>query len=617
MRPLLGDFLAAASRHLDAATGDLRLAAEASPSVVGELCRLTAVMAHCADAFAAEDQSDSRHLQDARELAMADARSALRRAAARMRAAWGAHPEAGDDSPPGTAVCLSAAAGNLAAGRDLLHTHFTTDQFGWRHGISPWAAAIASRHVNAALVSEMGSYAGRLANWALQLAAAGSAGRLPPQARVAISEGCRWLWVAEAAGRVIRHHPATATGHAFLRAIPSNLPPPRRPPRSGLPVPELCAGTVITAERLRHLAHLTAIRGHHAKAALAASWQRTAQAGAITGHCSELILRQLTQPGTRPPAAADFATGIEQAAQAASGSWRAWRALAHHWDTFTTNRGTALTPVAAEISDLTLWAGRLAHIDPAWTPARAHASPPRTNADFTGRGTTITAVVTALHYTSDALARIAAHDRENIRTAAATDQIYIPTRLLPEDDDVPYRYVPAPPAMLDELLATYDAVTEAAMRAATALDQLVLTLSPQPTTLITLRATAPLTTPYLPHNTVALPPRPVQQPPPGQVEQALRYRGISDPTLLARAADLDGATKVLISTAAAITQRRASATPTAEPRPKSSPAGHQHPARVAEKDSPPATTSGPSLPRLVPIAHQIRHNTATRRRPSR
>ena len=616
MRPLLGDFLAAASRHLDAATGDLHPGAEASPSVVGELFRLTAVMAHCADAFTAEDQSDSRPLKDARELAMADARSALRQAAARMRAAWGAHTEAGDDSPP-AAMCLAAAADNLAAGRDLLHTHFTTDQFGWRHGTSPWAPAIASRHVNGALVSEIGSYAGRLAAWAIELAAADSAGRLPPQARVAISEGCRWLWVAEAAARVVRHHPGTATGHALLHAIPINLPPPRHPPHGGLPVPELCAGTIITAERLRHLAHTVAIRGHHPKAALAASWQRTAQAAAITSHCSELILRQLTQPATCPPAAAAVAAAIEQAAHAASRSWRSWRALAHDWDTFTTNRGTAFTAVAAEIGDLVLWAGRLAHTDPAWTPARAHASQPRTNADFTGRGITITAVVTALHYTSDALTRIAAHDRENVRTAAATDQIYIPTRLLPEDDDVPHRYTPAPPAMLDELLAAYDAVTETAMRATAALDQLVLTLSPQPTTLITLRATAPLTTPYLPHSTLALPPRPAPQPPPGQVEQALRSRGISDPALLARAANLDGAAKILISSAASITERRARATHTVEPAPKSSPAEHRHPARLAAKDAPPATTSGPSLPRLVPIGHQITHNTATRRRPSR
>jgi hypothetical protein len=617
MRPLLGDFLAAASRHLDAATGDLRLRAEAFSSVVGELFRLTAVMADCADAFAVEDQSDSRRLQDARDLAMADARSALRQAAARMRAAWGAHPEAADDDSAPAAMCLSAAADNLLAGRDLLHTHLTTDQFGWRHGTSPWAPAIASQQVNAALVSELGSYAGRLAAWALQLAAAGSAGRLPAQARVAISEGCRWLWVAEAAARVVHHHPATATGHALLHAIPINLPPPRHPPHSGLPVAELCAGTVITAERLRHLAHLTATRGHHPKAALAASWQRTAQAAAITGHCSELILRQLTQPGTHPPAATAAATAIEQAAHAASRSWRSWRALTHHWDTFTTTRGTALTPVAAEISDLVLWAGRLAHTDPAWTPARTHASPLRPHADFTGRGTTITAVVTALHYTSDALTRIAAHDRQNVRTAAATDQIYIPTRLLPEDDDVPYRYVPAPPAVLDELLATYDTVTEAAMRAAAALDQLVLTLNPQPTTLLTLRATAALTTPYLPHSTLALPARPAQQPPPGQIEQALRTHGISEPALLARAADLDGAAKMLINSATSITERRASATHTVQPAPNRSPAEHRHPARVAAKDAPPAATSGPSQPRLVPIGHQITHGAATRRRPSR
>ena len=29
------------------------------------------------------------------------------------------------------------------------------------------------------------------------------------------------------------------------------------------------------------------------------------------------------------------------------------------------------------------------------------------------------------------------------------------------------------------------------------------------------------------------------------------------------------------------------------------------------------TTGSPSLPKLVPISHQITHNTATRRRPSR
>lgn len=61
------------------------------------------------------------------------------------------------------------------------------------------------------------------------------------------------------------------------------------------------------------------------------------------------------------------------------------------------------------------------------------------------------------------------------------------------------------------------------------------------------------------------------------------------------------------------TQRRARATHTVEPAPKSSPAQPspaQHPACVAEQDTPPATTSSPSPPKLVPIGHQITHNTA-------
>ncbi len=226
MRPLLGDFLSAASRHLDAASRDLGLAAEVTPSVVGELVRLTTVMARCADAFAGDDRSDSRHLKDATELVVHDTRSALRQAATRMHAAGELLGNGGDAARPTIALHMSAAADNLAAGHDLLQTHFGTDQSGWRHGTSFWAPAIASQQVNAALVSEMGSHAGRLANWALQLAAACSGESLPSRARAAISEGCRWLWVAEAASRVARHNPGVVAGRALLHAVPINLPPP-------------------------------------------------------------------------------------------------------------------------------------------------------------------------------------------------------------------------------------------------------------------------------------------------------------------------------------------------------------------------------------------------------
>ena len=51
-----------------------------------------------------------------------------------------------------------------------------------------------SPQVGAALITEIGDYAGRLAPWALQLAAAVPGERLLARARVAIGAGCRWLW---------------------------------------------------------------------------------------------------------------------------------------------------------------------------------------------------------------------------------------------------------------------------------------------------------------------------------------------------------------------------------------------------------------------------------------
>jgi hypothetical protein len=263
-----------------------------------------------------------------------------------------------------------------------------------------------------------------------------------------------------------------------------------------------------------------------------------------------------------------------------------------------------------------LWAGRLAHTNPAWTPARSPASQLRPGAGFTGSGT-ITAVVTALHNASDALTRIAAHDSEYVRWAAAREQVHIPTRLLPAEDDVPYRYAPARPAMLDELLTHYDTTAQAATRATAALDQLVLTLSPQPTTLITLRAASRLIDPWLPSSPATTTARSAEQPAPGRVEQALRSRGISEPAMLARAADLDDATQALISSAVSIAERRARASHTAEHAPERPPAERRHPAQLAARDSPQATTSDASLPRLIPIGHQIRHPTPTRRGPSR
>jgi hypothetical protein len=308
---------------------------------------------------------------------------------------------------------------------------------------------------------------------------------------------------------------------------------------------------------------------------------------------------------------------LKEATHQISQAWAAWRAVARKWDTFTTGPGATLTPVAAATADLTLWVGRLAYTDPAWTPARNSHSRVRPDIVLTADGRTIPNVMATLHQVGDALAHVAANDRESVRMAAAAGDVYVPTRLLPAESDVPYRYVPALPAMTDALLTTYDAAIQAAIRVVTALDSLALVLNPQPTVFATLRSVVPLTTHQVPHSPVIPSAGPTIRSRPGWVEQALRRRGIGEPTLLARAADLDDATQDLISAATTSAQRRATANRKATQIPQSSGARRQHPARLAAKDSLPTTASTTPLPRLVPISHQIRHDTATRHRQTR
>src|SRR5262249_40475263 len=196
--------------------------------------------------------------------------------------------------------------------------------------------------------------------------------------------------------------------------------------------------------------------------------------------------------------------------------------------------------------------------------------------DIADTASTFTDVVTALHHVGDALGRIAASDRERVRSAAAHGNLYVPTRLLPAEFDVPYRYTPALPAMIDALLITYDTAVQAATTAATALDNLTPPVNPRRPIPAALRAVPLLSEPRLPH--VAFPTaRPITAPAPGHVEQALRNYGISQPALLARAVQIDQHTTVLISEAAAISQRRATVNRTAQRPTRAAPAPSLHP----------------------------------------
>lgn len=76
--------------------------------------------------------------------------------------------------------------------------------------------------------------------------------------------------------------------------------------------------------------------------------------------------------------------------------------------------------------------------------------------------------------------------------------------MLPEDQDVPYRYAPAPTAFTDTLLSTYDSAVKTSHDAVTALDILASAANSPPDVLTTLRAASRQPTPYL-HNKDTIP----------------------------------------------------------------------------------------------------------------
>jgi hypothetical protein len=201
-------------------------------------------------------------------------------------------------------------------------------------------------------------------------------------------------------------------------------------------------------------------------------------------------LRGLTERAKQLAIGQAICAQLQSAADAYSQAWPTWRAVAHHWDIASTGiqRGTSLTPVAAEFADLVLRIGRLAYRNQRWTPARAHASHIRDPADLAPTPGDITSVAAAVHTAADAITRIAAWDREAVRAAAADHRLYVPAFTRANAAVVRRRYRPACPARVDEILAAYDDAIEASTRATGKLDDLALVLDAPTWPLATLHA---------------------------------------------------------------------------------------------------------------------------------
>jgi hypothetical protein len=326
--PVLGEFLGPAAGHIAAALSfRSELPYRAQRGVVRQLDRLVATLgrylADLPDApghpRAQERDSGTRNTT---------ARLALNRAAQSLRPAAAGMPDAVDGDAHPAVGHLSAAADHLAAGRDLLHTHFTHDPDGARTGSSYWAPVITSGPVAAALLAELASYAQNLAPW---IARQSGARRVSPARltwpQLALRSAEPWLQLAATAMDAAQqaHYPLPARG--LLAAIPANIPPPRQPPIHDEPVRELCERIPVTAERLRCAAFTFAAQTRWSPAAVSASWRRDALASAITSHGGELVLRTLAERASQLGLEPAFGGQLDDAAEDMQRAWKAWRAV--------------------------------------------------------------------------------------------------------------------------------------------------------------------------------------------------------------------------------------------------------------------------------------------------
>jgi hypothetical protein len=244
-----------------------------------------------------------------------------------------------------------------------------------------------------------------------------------------------------------------------------------------------------------------------------------------------------------------------------------------------------------DATDLVLRLGRLVWDNPRWMPAHAQRALRRPPAVLAPGAADFRAVVVAAHQAIDALALIAKADGQAVESAAAAGRLYVPTRSLPGEYDVPRPFAPAPVTRCRVLHDAYGVALDATIMASRALDELSLAAGTPSKVLALARAAAPA---QVHQRGSQNPPNddipPVRLPAwesrtwtdrAGPVEQAIRDRGISDPVILLRAAAIDNAAWHLLTRA----ENAASI-----PSPSDMPTGRRHavgtPAQLAAQSFP-------------------------------
>jgi hypothetical protein len=571
MAPVFGDFLAQAQDHVSAAVSSQEeLPDEARNGVIRELDRLITTLArYLGDMTPAGEFPPGLPGQDPTggTRAALDARIALRRSAQVLHGAAGPLSDRGAGDAHPAAWHLGQAAVQLAAGCDLLHTHFSNDpSTAVQIRTSTWAKVIHSAPVADALLGEIGGLAAKLAPWMVRLSLESPPdSAMPAVTGLTFHDSGRWLWAA-ALGIENRSHqePVAGEGWRVLAAIPANLPPAYRPLAAQTTVSELCEGVTTTAGRLQYGAAAFARTARWSAQATSASWRHDALASAIVADSSSLIMRGLVRRAAGLGLSPAIQAHLENGARALKFACTAWRAVTGEWDLLTTgaHKRAGLSAVAAEMDDLVLRIGRLAYRNPGWRPDCGDASLARQAADLVPDAGGISTVLAAVHHATDTLTHIAVTDQRCVRQAAADHRLYIPTRLLPEDYDVPHPYSPAPRSRVTALLDGYLLAVKTCTAATAALDALAVAARAPSRILTTAHALPEITglrRPPASHTppqarSERLPPMNMQS---GHVEGAVRELELTEPALLLRAAAVDEAARELLAEASAKAQHQA------------------------------------------------------------
>ena len=568
---VFGDFLAAAREHLEATVAARENEVTWPSAIAQELSRLVAVMSRYCDDLAPYDQVEASGRDDLHpwERAAIDAGAALRIVAGCLRRA--AVERVGDlvsGTAPHRARHLEAAATELAAGRDLLHTHLAIDPDGLTLERSEWASAVTSVPVTRALANEVGQWSLRLAPftaWLADSAAAyahpdGPGQTLPVSVRTEFATASQWLQAAGAAvDLALCSDPVRPADAELLCAIPAAMVP-RRPGCAGESVAELCDGITISASRLRGAMRDSKDRARWSPSLTSGGWQWMAQAAAVTSHLSELALGALAIRAGHLPGPPASEAQLRDVADLMVSMRTAWHQVDRMWDVMITESRMLPTQAMTDASDLVLRMGRLVWDDPHWTPAHSRRAPLRNLAALAPGTDAVTTVIAAVHQSVDALARLAKADMDAVEAAGRAGRLYVPTRSLPEEYDVPRPFATAPVSRCQVLHEAYRVALDASVQAARALDELSIATAAPSKALALARAAAsaqssrrgsqprpddgipgdpPLSGTPFTHSRAATGK-------PGPVEEAIRARRVADPVILLRAAAIDNAARQLI-----------------------------------------------------------------------